>query len=109
MSRLAYLAVLGAVLLVTLPLEVVLRTRVLRRPRRLMLSVLPVIVVFGAWDLYAIAAGHWSFDERQTLGVLLPGGLPVEEVLFFVVVPLASILALEAVRRARGWPVGDEP
>jgi hypothetical protein len=41
--------------------------------------------------------------------VVLPGGLPLEEVLFFLVVPVASVLTLEAVRAARRWPVGDEP
>jgi hypothetical protein len=29
-------------------------------------------------------------------------------VLFFVVVPAASVLTLEAVRTVRGWRVGDE-
>jgi lycopene cyclase domain-containing protein len=67
----------------------------------------PVVVVFVSWDLYAISAGHWSFDASQLLGVTLPGGLPIEELLFFLVVPTASVLALEAVRRVRGWPVGD--
>ncbi len=41
--------------------------------------------------------------------MVLPGGLPVEEVLFFLVVPVAAVLTLEAVRTVRGWPVGDEP
>ena len=36
----------------------------------------------------------------------LPGGIPVEEVLFFLVVPLCSVLALEAVRRVTGWDAG---
>jgi hypothetical protein len=36
--------------------------------------------------------------------VTLPGGLPLEEVLFFLVVPTASLLALEAVHLVRGWP-----
>ena len=62
-----------------------------------------------AWDLYAIARGQWTFDPRQILGVVLPGGLPIEEVAFFVVVPIAAVLTLEAVRTVRGWPVGDEP
>ncbi len=108
MSRLAYLAVLAGIVLATLPLELLLRTRVLRRQRRLALTLLPVLVVFVSWDLYAVAAGHWSFDPHQIVGLLLPGGLPVEELLFFLVVPLASVLTLEAVRRARGWRVGDE-
>lgn len=92
----------------TLPLELWLGVRVYRQWRRLLLTLLPVVAVFVAWDLYAIAAGHWTFDRRQTLDVVLPGGLPLEELLFFLVVPTCSVLALEAVRRVRGWQVGDE-
>ena len=39
---------------------------------------------------------------------MLPGGLPLEEGLFFLAVPVCSILTLEAVRAVRGWRVGDE-
>lgn len=109
MSHVAYLAVLGAILLTTLPLELLLGVRVWRRPRRLALTLLPVVVVFLAWDAVAIRRGHWTFDPVQTTGVLLPGGIPLEELLFFVVVPIAAIMTLEAVRVVRGWPVGDEP
>ena len=109
MQRWTYLAVLALVVLATLPLELTLRTRVYARWRRWLVSLTPVLVVFVAWDLYAIDRGQWDFDRRQTIGVVLPGGIPLEEALFFVVVPTASILTLEAVRRARGWGVGDEP
>jgi lycopene cyclase domain-containing protein len=109
MSRLAYLAVLAFVVAGTAWLEVLLRTRVYPRWRRLLLTLVPVVIVFCSWDLYAIAAGHWTFDATRLLGVVLPGGLPLEEVLFFVVVPLAAVLTLEAVRSVRRWQVGDEP
>ena len=109
MAHLAYLGVLAACLLGTGWLELALRTGVYRRWRRLTLSVLPVVAVFTAWDLYAIARGHWTFDVRRTTGWLLPGHLPVEELAFFVVIPVCSVLAFEAVRVVRGWPVGDEP
>lgn len=92
----------------TLPLEVVLGVRVYRQWRRLVLTLAPVVAVFLAWDLYAVAAGHWEFDPAQTLAVRLPGGLPPEELLFFVVVPTCSVLAFEAVRRVKSWPAGDE-
>ncbi|MDI1464905.1 lycopene cyclase domain-containing protein [Catellatospora sp. KI3] len=94
----AYLAVLGGCLLCALWLEPVLKTGVLRQPRRLAATVLPVAAVFLLWDLAAVAAGQWSFDPAQLLGVWLPGGLPLEEVLFFLVVPLCAILGFEAVR-----------
>jgi len=106
--HLAYVAVLAFCLVGTLPLELWLGVRVYRQWRRLLLTLLPVVGVFVLWDLYAIAAGHWSFDAQQTTGVVLPGDLPLDELLFFVVVPVCSLLSFEAVRRVRGWPAGDE-
>ena len=103
MRHLAYLAVLAVCLLGTLPLEVRLGVRVYRRPRRLLLTLLPVVAVFYLWDVSAIAADHWTFDPAQTVGLVLPGGVPVEELLFFVVVPTCAVLAFEAVRRVKGW------
>jgi lycopene cyclase domain-containing protein len=92
-SHLTYLALLVGCLVVTAPLE-------------LLLAVLPEFVVFVAWVLYAIAHGHWRYDGAQTLGVRLPGGIPVEEVLFFLVVPVCAVLAFEAVRTVTGWDAG---
>ena len=108
MRHLSYAGMLAFVVVGTLPLELFLKVRVYRRVRRLVLTLLPVLLVFIAWDIYAIASEQWDFDPAQTLGVVLPGGLPLEELLFFVVVPLASVLTLEAVRTVRGWRVGDE-
>jgi lycopene cyclase domain-containing protein len=107
--HLTYLGVLAFILVGTGWLEIVLRTRVYARWRRLLLTLLPVVAVFVVWDLYAIAAGHWWFDPEQTTGVVLPGGIPIEEILFFIVVPLAALLTLEAVRSVKRWQVGDEP
>lgn len=106
--RFSYVAVLAFILAGTLWLEVFLRTRVLRRWRRLLLSIVPVACAFAIWDLYAIAAGHWDFDLTRITGVYLFGDLPIDEVLFFLVVPLAAILTLEAVRSVKGWTAGDE-
>jgi lycopene cyclase domain-containing protein len=108
LGRLTYLAVLAGCLAGALWLEPVLRVGVLRRWRRLALTVGPVALVFAVWDVAAIAAGHWSFDPAQTTGVLLPGGLPLDELLFFLVVPVCAVLGFEAVRAVMHRPVGDE-
>jgi lycopene cyclase domain-containing protein len=108
MGRLTYLVVLTVCLFGALWLEPVLRVGVLRQWRRLALTLLPVVVVFGAWDLAAIAAGHWTFDPAQVVGVILPGGLPLEELLFFLVIPICSILGFEAVRKVTGWSARDD-
>ena len=98
--RLAYLLVLAGCLIGTAPLEVLLHTRVYAQWRRLLLTLLPVLVVFTAWDVLAIRAGHWSYDPRQTTGLHV-GNVPVEELLFFLVIPTCAILSLEAVRSVR--------
>lgn len=109
MRELTYVAMLVFVLVATLPLELLLGIRVYARARRLALVVLCAGVPFLLWDVAATHAGHWRFDTTQTVGVVLPGGLPLEEWMFFLVVPLASVMTLEAVRAVRGWTVGDEP
>jgi lycopene cyclase domain-containing protein len=97
--RWTYLLVLLGCLTGALWLEPLLRIGVLRQVRRLVLTIAPVAAVFVAWDLLAIRAGHWTFDRRQITGVVLPGGLPLEELLFFLVVPLCAILGFEATRQ----------
>ncbi len=99
MSHLAYLAILAFCLVCTAPLAVLLGHRVFGDLRRLGLCLLTTFAVFTGWDLYAIHAGHWSYDPSRTTGVLLPGRLPLEEALFFVVVPLCVVLTFEAVNR----------
>jgi lycopene cyclase domain-containing protein len=106
MGHLTYLALLVGCLVVTAPLELVLRVRVYARWRRLLLALVPEFVVFVVWVVYAIAEGHWDYSATRTLDVRLPGGIPVEEVLFFLVVPVCAVLALEAVRKVTGWDAG---
>lgn len=40
----------------------------------------------------------WSFSRRLTTGVELFGYRPVEELVFFLLVPICGILTFEAVR-----------
>ena len=108
MRHLAYVLVLAGCLAAAIWLEPIFKVNVLRRWRRLLLTLLPVAVVFVLWDLGAIAAGHWTFDPAQTTGVVFPGGLPLDEVLFFLVVPICAILGFEAVRAVQRKPAGDE-
>ncbi len=93
----SYVAMLAFCLVGTLPLVPAFRLDVLRQPRRLLLTVLAAGTPFLVWDLYATAAGHWWFDAAQTLPWRV-AGLPLEEVAFFVVIPLVSVLTYEAVR-----------
>jgi lycopene cyclase domain-containing protein len=100
-SHFAYLAILAACLFGTLPLELVLHVGVYARWRRLALALLPVVVVFGAWDVFSISDGLWRYDPHYLLGVTLPGRLPLEELLFFLVIPTCAVLTFEAVLARR--------
>ena len=98
LDRYQYLLLLAACLAVTLPLELVLGARVWRRPRRLLFALVPTVLVFVVWDVVAIARDHWTFNQAYVTGRELPGSLPVEELAFFLVIPICGLLTLEAVR-----------
>ena len=108
MQHLAYLGVLAFIAFGAGWLEFVFRARVFTKPLRLVLSIVPVMALLVVWDLYAIARHHWWFDPHRTTGIVFPGHLPLEEVLFFIVTPIAGILTVEAVRSLKGWSLGDE-
>lgn len=109
MQKYGYLAMLGFTLCGSIWLEVVLKVGVIRRFKRVILSIFPTALFFLIWDAYAIRGGHWFFDEKQILGIFGPFDIPLEEFLFFFFVPLAALLTIEAVRTVKKhWIVGDE-
>jgi len=61
-------------------------------------SVLLVAIPFIAWDA-AVTGRHWWFNPRYVLGVEALG-LPIEELLFFVAIPLACVFTWEVVLSA---------
>jgi lycopene cyclase domain-containing protein len=101
MDRWQYLIVLGACLLITAPLEF-FGAGVYRRPRRTLLAIVPVAAVFVIWDAIAIAARVWTYNPRYVTGVELPLRIPLEELLFFVVIPLCGLLTFNAVTTMLG-------
>jgi lycopene cyclase domain-containing protein len=98
LGRATYLALMAGCLLVTLPLELVLKAGVYRRPRRWLAAVLPVFLAFSLWDWLAIRRNHWSYSSTYTSGIDLLG-VPLEELVFFLVVPTCALLTYQAVVR----------
>lgn len=96
MDRWQYLLVLAACLVITAPLEF-LGEGVYRQARRAAAAVLPAAIVFVAWDAIAVAAHIWTYNPRYVTGLNLLGLLPLEELLFFVVIPLCGLLTYNAV------------
>jgi lycopene cyclase domain-containing protein len=107
--KFSYLAMLLFTVVGSFWLEIVLKIRVLKRFKRVLLSVIPIAIPFIIWDAYAVANHHWSFDRKQILGIYGPFQIPLEEFLFFLIVPIAAIMTIEGVRTIKKhWPVGDE-
>jgi lycopene beta-cyclase len=98
LGRATYLALMAACVAVTLPLELVLKAGVYRRPRRWLAAVAPVFLAFSLWDWLAIRRGHWSYSSTYLTGIELLG-LPLEELVFFLVVPTCALLTYQAVTR----------
>ncbi|CAN5655541.1 lycopene cyclase domain-containing protein [soil metagenome] len=96
-----YLLVLGACLLVTAPLEL-FGEGVYRHPLRVIRAVAPVALVFVLWDAIAIAAHVWTYNPQFITGIHLPGDIPLEELLFFVVIPVCGLLTYNAVNAMLG-------
>jgi lycopene cyclase domain-containing protein len=60
-------------------------------------------VAYIAWDAIVTARGDWAFSDNHVLGIRLLG-LPIEEILFFVVVPYSCLFIYEALRLLnRDW------
>ena len=100
MDRWQYLLMLGGCLLVTLPLEA-FGDGVYRQPIRLLRALTPVLVVFLVWDAIAISLGIWRYNPRYVSGINVPF-MPLEEFLFFVVIPLCALLTYSAVSAVLG-------
>jgi lycopene cyclase domain-containing protein len=102
LDRWQYLFVLAACLAITAPLEI-LGAGVYRQARYTAGAVLPVAAVFVLWDVLAIAAHIWTYNPQYMSGIGIPGVIPVEELLFFVVIPLCGLLTYNAVDTILSW------
>lgn len=58
--------------------------------------ILPALF-FIVWDEFKTRNGVWSFSEAHTIGLKL-SSLPIEEVLFFFVVPYCCVFIYECIR-----------
>jgi lycopene cyclase domain-containing protein len=68
-----------------------------------------VSVPFIIWDISAVHLNHWEFNPDFTLDIHFIG-LPVSELLFFVVVPLACMVVWAGLERLpNSRAIGEQP
>jgi lycopene cyclase domain-containing protein len=97
MMRFEYALVLLFVLVFPLVLSFDRKLPLRRHPGALAKAIGGVAIPFWIWDLIATARGHWSFNEQYVAGAWLLG-MPLEEWLFFLIVPFVSIFTWESTK-----------
>jgi len=70
-------------------------------PLRLIISIALPFTVFLSWDIWATARGHWGFNMDYITGIKI-FNLPVEEALFFIIIPFCAIFTWETVKYYTG-------
>ncbi|MFA5088528.1 MAG: lycopene cyclase domain-containing protein, partial [Candidatus Omnitrophota bacterium] len=90
----AYLFINLCVVSVPLALSFEKRVKYYRKFPALFSAILSVGAIYILWDIFASARGDWSFNERYILGGRFLG-VPLEEVLFFIVVPYSCLFIYE--------------
>ena len=73
------------------------RVRFYRSWKYLVPSIFFTMTLFIAWDVIFTSQGIWGFNEQYHSRISLLG-LPLEEYLFFITVPYASIFTIHVIR-----------
>jgi len=85
-------------------LQVAVGGDVLWRNRRAVLAALLSVTLFlSAGDLLAIRAGIWTIDPHQSLNLFIGGGLPIEEVVFFLLSNTLVVFGLTLSLAPEAW------
>jgi len=92
-----YFIVLAVCLAVPLALSGSKELDFYKYPSRLLLAIGLPFILFVIWDIIVTSRGHWSFNPNYTVGFKI-FNLPVEEVLFFIVIPFCAIFTWESVK-----------
>ncbi len=108
MTHFSYLVVILFVALCAVSVNFGFRLRIGSRWLELLQTELMILAIYLSWDTWAIAKKSWFFDHHQIVNIDVLPKVPVEEFLFFLVVPIMIILSYQALLKLTGWG-GSEP
>lgn len=87
-----YLLILMGFLALAVFLEYTHHVKLYHSRKERIIIVLHFFVIGMLWDYYATWRGHWTFTGQGLIGISI-FGLPLEEFLFFLIMPYISLVA----------------
>ena len=93
-----YLLILVGLFALSLFLEFKFHLRLYSSRKERFIIPLLFFLIGTLWDSYAVIRGHWYFNFDNLLGVRI-GVLPLEEYLFFIVVPYAVLTLYKVLKK----------
>ena len=85
-----YITILIILLCISLAFERKFHLRLYQSRKERVLIPLIFFLIGIVWDSFAVTRGHWSFNMDSLLGLKI-GVLPIEEYLFFLIIPYAVL------------------
>jgi lycopene cyclase domain-containing protein len=70
--------------------------------KSLFLAIFITCIPFWFWDISAVILNHWSFNPKYITGLYIYN-LPIEEVLFFVLIPFSCMAIWAEIRAFTTW------
>lgn len=92
-----YFLILGASFLGPLALSFDKKVAYYTKWKYLLPAIIIPALLYMAWDMYFTKQGVWWFNEKYISGIHI-GNLPLEEVLFFFIVPYCCVFIYECIR-----------
>ncbi len=92
-----YFVILALSLLGPLALSFDKKVAFYKKWKNIFAAMLLPALLYIAWDIYFTSKGVWSFNPNYITGVKI-FNLPIEEVLFFLVVPYCCLFIYECIR-----------
>ncbi len=97
LNNFTYLFVLAASVLVPLILSFDKNVRYYKNLKYIMPAIVVTAIIFWVWDVRFTAAQVWSFNPEYTIGASIKG-MPIEEWLFFLVIPYSCVFIYEVLK-----------
>jgi len=103
MAHLHYIGVLAFIAICALFVSIAFKIRIRHFWQIFLLTDGAILAVYLIWDFWAISKRNWYFDSHQMLNIFIIPKVPLEEVLFFIVVPVTTVMTFKALLKITKW------